>query len=259
MSHIKSHCRLFPAAQEGPITYSCEKCTRRKFVAAGGSFALATLGVASFPFYLSGAALPYLEVAYAGSMGSMTEGPLKSAVRDDLHVDMHGRAQGSNALALLIVGGSIRPDVFIPVTPDPMLTVLQAGKAKSAEPIAHTEMVIAYSPKSRFAPQFDAAAKGKTEWWKVLQQPGLRFGRTDPVADPQGRNIIFTMMLAAEMYHQPDLVKKTLGSTINDRQIFSEPTVLARLQSGNWTRLRHIKSSRGRSTFRIFLCQRGST
>ena len=39
------------------------------------------------------------------------------------------------------------------------------------------------------------------------------------------------MMLAAQMYKQPDLVEKTLGETINQAQIFTEPTVEARLQS----------------------------
>ncbi len=214
------------------MAYISEKFTRRKFAAASGSLAFVTIGAASFPFQVSAAALAILDVAYAGSMGSMMEGPLKNAVRSDLHLDMHGRAQGSDALAGLIVGGSIRPDVFISATPGPMMTVLRSDKAKSAEAIAHTEMVIAYSPKSRFASQFEAAAKGRSEWWKILEQPGLRFGRTDPVADPQGRNIIFTMMLAAKMYHQPDLIEKTLGPTINAEQIFSEPTVLVRLQSG---------------------------
>ena len=65
-----------------------------------------------------------------------------------------------------------------------------------------------------------------------LQEPGLHFGRTDPVTDPQGRNIIFTMMLAAKEYKQADLVEKVLGPVINEKQIFTEPTVQARLQSG---------------------------
>jgi molybdate/tungstate transport system substrate-binding protein len=199
---------------------------------SGGVALLVALALTQFASRSSAADLAVLDVAYAGSMGSMMEGPVKSAVAASLRVDMHGRAQASNALANLIVGGSIRPDVFIPVTPGPMLTVLRAGKAKSAAPIAHTEMVIAYSPESRFAAQFDAARRGQAHWWEVLQQPGLRFGRTDPVADPQGRNIVFTMTLAAKLYHQPDLVEKTLGPTINERQIFGEPTVLSRLQSG---------------------------
>jgi molybdate/tungstate transport system substrate-binding protein len=176
-----------------------------------------------------------LDVAYAGSMGSMMEGPIKSGVAQSLGVDVHGRGQGSDALAKLIVGGSVTADVFIPVTPGPMMTVLAAGKAHSATPIARTEMVIAYSPKSKFARQFgDAAAnkRGAMPWYEVLQQPGFRFGRTDPTTDPQGRNIIFTLQLAERYYKQPGLTQKILGETINASQIFSETTVEARLQSG---------------------------
>lgn len=184
------------------------------------------------PIALPAEELAVLDVAYAGSMGSMMEGPLKTSVAGSLKLDMHGRAQGSSALAQLIVSGSIRPDIFIPVTPGPMLTVLRAGKAETAQPVARTEMVIAYSPKSRFASKLEAADRGKAKWWEILQEPGLRFGRTDPVADPQGRNIIFTMMLAAKVYKQPDLVTNVLGPVINNQQIFSEPTVEARLQSG---------------------------
>jgi molybdate/tungstate transport system substrate-binding protein len=203
---------------------------RRAFLVRGGWLTLAAF--AGFPGSLGATELTALDVAYAGSMGSLMEGPVKTSVAHSLQLELHGRAQGSSALAQLIVGGSIRPDVFIPITPGPMLAVLYAGKAESASPIAHTEMVIAYSPKSRFAARFRAAAQGKDDWWKVLQSPGLRFGRTDPVTDPQGRNIIFTAMLAAKLYKQQDLVEKVLGPTINEKQIFTEPTVQARLQSG---------------------------
>jgi molybdate/tungstate transport system substrate-binding protein len=109
---------------------------------------------------------------------------------------------------------------------------LKVGKADSAQPVAKTEMVIAYSPKSRLASRFEAAAKGKEDLWKILLDPGLRFGRTDPVTDPQGRNIIFTVILAAKATGHADLVEKLLGPTINEKQIFTEPTLMARLQSG---------------------------
>ncbi|MBV9439969.1 MAG: substrate-binding domain-containing protein, partial [Candidatus Eremiobacteraeota bacterium] len=124
-----------------------------------------------------------LDVAYAGSMGSMMEGPVKAGVAAGLHIAMRGRAQGSDALAQLIAGGSIVPDVFVPVTATPVRTVLAAGKATSATPIARTEMVIAYSPKSRYAADFAAAATGRRggpAWYEILQRPGVRFGRTDP-------------------------------------------------------------------------------
>lgn len=205
--------------------------SRRELLVRSGQLIIGG-AVAGFSGNLAAADLPVLDVAYAGSMGSMMEGPIKASAAQTLKLDFRGRAQGSSALAQLIVGGNIRPDVFVPVTPGPMLTVLRAGKAESAQPVAHTEMVIAYSPKSRFASKFEAAGKGRGNWWQVLQEPRIRFGRTDPVGDPQGRNIIFTMMIAAKAYKQPDLVEKILGPTINEKQIFTEPTVQARLQSG---------------------------
>jgi molybdate/tungstate transport system substrate-binding protein len=205
--------------------------TRRELLVRGGYLTLGA-AVAGLPTRTLAEDPSVLDVAYAGSMGSMMEGAVKTSVARTLKLDMHGRALGSSALAQLIVGGSIRPDVFLPVTPGPALVVLRAGKAETAQPIAHTEMVIAYSPKSQFAYKFEAASKGKDNWWEILQEPGIRLGRTDPIGDPQGRNIIFTMMLAAKVYKQPDLVEKILGPTINEKQIFTEPTVQARLQSG---------------------------
>lgn len=226
--------------------------TRRQLLTR--SLTIATgAALARLPLPLTAEDLSPLDVAYAGSMGSLMEGPLKSSAAQTLKLELHGRAQGSSALAQLIAGGSIRPDVFISITPGPMLTVLRAAKTEIAVPIASTEMVIAYSPKSKFAEKFALAARiaggeipgpvppgikqdlrpgPAVTWWQLLQQPGLRFGRTDPVTDPQGRNIIFTLMLAEKLFERPGLTAKILGPTINPQQIFTEPTVQARLQSG---------------------------
>ncbi len=177
--------------------------------------------------------LPALQVAFAGSMGSMMDGGVKPAIAKSLGAELQGRAQGSTALANLIIAGSIRPDVFISVTPEPMRTVLKAGKAQKAIPIARTEMVIAYSPKSQFASELAKANQtGAKPWWQILETPGFRFGRTDPTTDPQGQNILFTLQLAATFYHQADLVEKIAGPQINTQQIFQEPEVMGRLQAG---------------------------
>src|SRR5271155_4765337 len=139
-----------------------------------------------------------LQVAYAGSMGSMMDGGVRPAIAKARGAELQGRASGSSGLANLIVAGSIRPDVFISVTPGPMRAVLKAGKAHSGIPIARTEMVIAYSPKSQYAAALAKAGDpGAKPWWQILETPGLRFGRTDPNTDPQGLNIIFTMQPAA--------------------------------------------------------------
>src|SRR5216684_2015305 len=174
-----------------------------------------------------------LQVAYAGSMGSLMDGGVRPAIAKALGAELQGRAQGSTGLANLIVAGSIRPDVFISVTPEPMRIVLKAGKAQSALPIARTEMVIAYSPHTQYAAALaKAGASGAKPWWQILETPGFRFGRTDPNTDPQGLNVIFVMQLAERCYHQPGLADKILGPQINPQQIFQEPQVMARVQAG---------------------------
>lgn len=174
-----------------------------------------------------------LQVAYAGSMGSMIDGGVRPAIAKALGAELQGRASGSTGLANLIVAGSIRPDVFIAVTPEPMRIVLKAGKAQNAPAISRTEMVIAYSPHSQYAAALaKAGTSGAKPWWQILETPGFRFGRTDPNADPQGLNVIFVMQLAARYFHQPDLAEKILGPQINPQQIFQEPQVMARVQAG---------------------------
>lgn len=114
-------------------------------------------------------ALTPLQVAYAGSMASMMDGGVKPAVAKSLDADLQGRAQGSTGLANLIVAGSIRLNVFISVTPGPMRSVLKAAKADKAVPIARTEMVIAYSPLSRYAAAFEKSRDPRSDpWWKIL-------------------------------------------------------------------------------------------
>jgi molybdate/tungstate transport system substrate-binding protein len=174
-----------------------------------------------------------LDVAYAGSMGAVMNGGVRMGTAKALGVELRGRAQGSMGLARLIEVNSIRPDVFISVTPGPMLVVLDAHKAAKAVPIARTEMVIAYSPRGRYAKQFASLGQpGGHQWWEILETRGIRFGRTDPIVDPLGLNIIFVMKLAADYYRQPNLADLVLGGYLNRAQIFQEPELMARLQAG---------------------------
>jgi molybdate/tungstate transport system substrate-binding protein len=204
---------------------------RRELLRLGVSAAASSLAC-QFGGPLWAQTLTPLDVASAGSIRPMLEGPVKSAIAQSLHLDLHCHAQGADAVAASLVDGSLRADVFIPVTAGPMRTIMRAGKADTAPAIARTEMVIVYSPKSRFVRQFEAAAQGRANWWEVLEQPGLRFVRSNPAGDPGGRNIIFTMMLAAKKYRRPDLVEKVLGPTLNPEQILTGGNNQAMLLSG---------------------------
>ncbi len=173
-----------------------------------------------------------LRVAYAGSMGSVMDRFLGPTFAKKQNVEYQGIGQGAYGLARLLKSKQMQADVFISITPGPIEILQKAGMIDQAVPVASTQMVIVYSPKSRFAPDFAAAAAGRMPWYQVLEMPGLRLGRTDPAVDPQGQNIIFTMLLAEKYYHQPDLVKRIFGDYINPEQIFAEPSLVSRLESG---------------------------
>ena len=189
--------------------------------------------LAAIASWRPGGTLAPLDVAYAGSMGAVMDGGVRTAAARALGVDVRGRGQGAMALARLIAAGSLQPDVFVSVTSGPMRLVQEARMAGRATAIARTRMVIAYSPRSRFATLLKRADRpGAEPWWRILESPGFRFGRTDPRHDPQGLNTLFLMDLAAREYHQNDLESKILGPELNFAQIFPEAGVMARLQGG---------------------------
>lgn len=171
-------------------------------------------------------------VAYAGSMGVVMDRFIGPAFAKANGVEYQGIGQGSYGLARQLEGKLLQADVFVAITPGPIDIVKKAGMVGVAVPVASTQIVIAYSPKSKYVPEFEAAAHGKKPWYEVLQTPGLRFGRTDPATDPQGQNIIFTMLLAQNFYKQPGLAERILGGYQNPQQIFTETSMLSRLEAG---------------------------
>jgi len=171
-----------------------------------------------------------ITVAYAGSMGVVMDKAIGPAFTAQTGTTFHGIGQAALGLAHLIAAKSINPDVFVSVSPAPIKVVEAAGLAATAAPVASTQIVLAYSPASQFAPQF-AKAKG-ADLFTLLATPGLRFGRTDPNTDPQGQYVLYTLQLAAKLYNQPGLVQKIAGADDNNAEIFAEPSLLARLQEG---------------------------
>jgi len=177
-------------------------------------------------------ATPTLRVAYAGSMGVVMDNDAGPAFARSRHASYQGIGQGSYALARLLAAHQLQADVFVTITPGPMQVLKQAGLVSSAVPVASTQMVVVYSPHSRFAADFAAAARGDKKWYEVLAEPGLRLGRTDPAVDPQGANVLLSLQLAADYYHRADLLKTIAGAPQNPAQIFSEPSLMSRLEAG---------------------------
>lgn len=189
--------------------------------------------LSSLGFSCQSASAETLTVTYAGSMGVVMDNGLGPDFSKKNHVDYQGQGQGAYGMARLLASKKVVADVFVSITPGPIEVLKQAGLVDQAQPVASTRMVIAYNPKSRFAQQFaQSGDNNKTPWWKILSEPGLRFGRTDPTSDPQGQNIIFTLKLAERYYQQPGLASTIMGDLINPQQIAAEGGLLARLEAG---------------------------
>ncbi len=177
------------------------------------------------------AAAETITVAYAGSMGRLMDKGLNPSFSAAQGVDVHGIPDGAVALAHLITGGVLKVDVFVPVSAGPAKIVEAAGLvAGKAVPVASTSMVLAYSPVSKFAARL-SAAKG-AEWTKIFLNPDFRLGRTNPEIDPQGRYVLFALQLAEAYYKLPGFAGRVAGPLLNSKQIFAEPSLLARLQAG---------------------------
>lgn len=197
-----------------------------------GTLILAAAAVCLFTGLAGRANAGQIQVAYAGSMGVVMDRFLGPQFGRAHEAQYQGIGHGAYALARLILSKQLRPDVFVSVTRGPMELLLRSGLVAVASPVASTQMVITYNPRSRFAGALKEAATGSRPWFSVLEEPGLKFGRTDPSIDPQGRNIIFTFLLAERYYHRPNLVKKILGALDNPVQIFTETSLLSRMEAG---------------------------
>ncbi|MBI0330229.1 extracellular solute-binding protein [Burkholderia plantarii] len=171
-----------------------------------------------------------VSVLYAGSLVNLMERSVGPAFEKETGLHFHGYAAGSNKIANEIRGKLRRGDVFVSASPKVNTSLMGEANGNFVTwyvNFAESPLMIGYNPKSRFANEF------KTKRWdQVLQEPGIRIGRTDPKLDPKGAFTVEMMTKAASFHHQPDLVQKTLGTPENPEQVLPEETLVGRLQSG---------------------------
>lgn len=171
-----------------------------------------------------------VRVLYAGSLVNAMESSIGPAFEKETGLRFSGYAAGSVKLANEVKGKLRRGDVFISASPKVNTSLMgdaNGGFVSWYVNFAESPLLIGYNPNSRFAAQL------KSERWdKVLQQPGIRIGRTDPKLDPKGAFTVETLTRAAQHYGQPDLVQRVLGAPENPQQVLPEETLVGRLQSG---------------------------
>jgi molybdate/tungstate transport system substrate-binding protein len=129
--------------------------------------------------------------------------------------DSFARRQG--ATVLLESGGSLEharkltelhriPDVLVLADHEVFPQLLMPAHVASYVPFARNRMVVAYTPRSRFARDVTAA-----NWGEVLQRPGVEVGRPDPDRAPAGYRTLLVLQLAESYYRAPGLAARLLA------------------------------------------------
>jgi molybdate/tungstate transport system substrate-binding protein len=209
--------------------------------------ALALIGFAMAALTASPAAAASgnVQVYYAASLLALNNNSIGPAFADKTGYDYEGFPLGSQTIVNELKAGQIMPDVV--QFADASLNAQLMGDSnnnleKWYVTWAKTKLVIGFNPNSQYAADFVKVQQGKIPWYKALEQSGLRFGRTDPNADPKGYRIIMSLSMAQAYYNLNHFVSDILGPIDNpdptganshSPEVFPEATLVSQLSSGN--------------------------
>jgi molybdate/tungstate transport system substrate-binding protein len=188
-------------------------------------------------------------VMYAASLLKTFKDSIGPLFQKETGYTYEGEARGSVQVANMIIDGLRRPDVFVSAGTIPIMKLMNSSDSNSGigksttttttlfadwlVKFASAEMVIAYSPTSRFYSDLEKARIGEIPWYKVLSKQGFKFGRTDPELDPKGYYMIITGKLSNIYYKDTTIKQRILGEDDrNPKQIFPEEILKTILEQG---------------------------
>jgi molybdate/tungstate transport system substrate-binding protein len=150
-----------------------------------------------------------VNVLYAGSLVNLMEHGVGLAFGKATGNQFQGYAGGSVGLANQIKGKLRQGDVFISANPkvnDGLMDATNGNWESWYITFAQSALVIGYNPSSKFAAEFK-----RKPWYQVLQEPGIRIGRTDTKLDPKGALTLTLLKQAEIFYHSPGLSEEIIG------------------------------------------------
>ena len=168
-----------------------------------------------------------LVVFTAGSLARPMRAALDSfSARTGVRYELESAGSLETARKITELGKT--PDVIALADEDVFPKVLMPAHATWYARFAENRIVLAYTDKSRFASEIDS-----TNWWQVLQRPGLEIGRSNPDLDPAGYRTLMVFQLAERMYATPGLAA-TLEQSAHRRNMRpKEIELVALLESGD--------------------------
>jgi len=147
------------------------------------------------------------------------------AAREKLTVALESAGSLETARKITDLG---RTPSVVALADTALFSTVLAGRVTQVTPLAHTRMVLAFTPRSRFATEIDSS-----NWYRVLQRPGVEVGRSDPALDPAGYRALFVAQLAERHYGIPALADSIEAHEPARNVRPKSADLVALLQSGN--------------------------
>jgi molybdate/tungstate transport system substrate-binding protein len=162
----------------------------------------------------------------AGSLARPLRAALDSfAARAGVRVEQENAGSLESARKLTELGRV--PDVIALADAEVFPQLLVPGETSWYAEFARNRMVLAYTPRSRFAGEMSTA-----DWWRVLLRPGVEVGRADPNLDPNGYRTLLVLQLAERFYGEPGLAARLLAAAPERNVRPKEADLVGLLQAG---------------------------
>jgi molybdate/tungstate transport system substrate-binding protein len=168
-----------------------------------------------------------LVVFTAGSLARPMRAALDSfAAREGVTYELESAGSLETARKLTELGKI--PDVIALADEDVFPKVLMPAHATWYVRFAENRIVLAYTDRSRYAAEIDS-----TNWWRVLQRPGLEIGRSNPDLDPAGYRTLMVFQLAERLYGSAGLAAALEKAAPPRNMRPKEIELIALLESGD--------------------------
>ncbi len=122
-------------------------------------------------------------------------------------IDILREAGGSTKMARLISEVGKTADIMASADFEVINKTLIPDYATLNIRFATNQLVLAYTPNSRYADQVNA-----DNWYDILMRDKVEWGHSDPNLDPCGYRSLMVMQLAEKYYSQPGLYQKLIES-----------------------------------------------
>ncbi len=167
-----------------------------------------------------------LVVFHAGSLAVPFKQIAGAFMKEHPNVKVLCEAAGSRTCARKVSDLKRPCDVMASADYTVIDTLLIPEHANWNIKFAANEMTIVYHHSSRGSDRIN-----RDNWFEVLMEKGVRFGRSDPNSDPCGYRAVLTMRLAEKYYQKPGLAAEVLRKDVRYIRP-KEVDLLALLEAG---------------------------